>query len=239
MKRITMLSIVSGLGLLFAASTCVAQTFTTFDPPTSTSTVPQAINIFGQVTGYYTGDPDPDDSTHGFIRQPDGAITSFDVSVYGKMWNTYAVDINALGQITGNVISYPLVSSGFLRKTDGTIVVFNGSGNVIPSRAAPLQSEPVPCWPYTRCIDGTGPIAINGFGQITGVFGDGSLYSGFLRQPDGTTVNFRAPSTSVPQTVPQAINLLGQIVGHHWGGDFNHGFLRQRSGAIVTFDPPN
>src|SRR5215831_6031323 len=153
--RITKL--VCCLGILFAACTCFAQTFTTFDPPTSTSTVPQAINIFGQVTGYYTGQLDPltYGVIHSFIRQPDGTITSFDVSAPGGTPRARA--INALGQITGTFDTL-FVSEGFLRETDGTIVTFNGGSSVVPSGAAPLQAQPVPSTPYQRCSDGTGPV---------------------------------------------------------------------------------
>lgn len=37
------------IGILSAVD---AQNIVTFDPPTSSYTVPQAINLFGQVTGY-------------------------------------------------------------------------------------------------------------------------------------------------------------------------------------------
>jgi len=225
------------LVILLFAGTCLAQTITTFDPPTSTSTVPQAINIFGQVTGFYTGDQDPVTFgvIHSFIRQPDGTITSFDVSAPGR--TSRAMDINELGQITGT-FDTPFTSGGFLRETDGTIVIFSGAANIVPPGAPTLQAEPVPCTPYERCIDGTGPIAINLLGQITGVHGN-EFYAGFLRQSDGTTIEFRVSPGRA--TVPQAINLLGQITGHYQDSStgLNRGFLRQRNGTIVTFDAPN
>ena len=41
----------ASVALVTLATVVHAQTITTFDPANSTSTVPQAINIFGQVTG--------------------------------------------------------------------------------------------------------------------------------------------------------------------------------------------
>jgi hypothetical protein len=185
-------------------------------------------------TGYYTGDPDPVTYgvIHSFIRQPDGTITSFDVSAPGN--NPRARDINALGQITGTY-NTPFMSDGFLRETDGTIVTFNGFRTTVPSAAAPLQADPVPCTPYERCIDGIGVIAINAFGQITGIIGNSS-YRGFLRQPDGTTTTFTVPNSF--RTVPQAMNLLGQITGYYRDGTTGlyRGFLRQRNGDIIKFN---
>ena len=51
-----------------------AGTVTTFDVPGCTSTNPTAINPDGAITGYYS---DVSFVTHGFLRAPDGTITTF------------------------------------------------------------------------------------------------------------------------------------------------------------------
>src|SRR5215470_2157818 len=53
------------------------QTFTTFDPPGSQLTAPGNINAVGQIAGSYF---DSTFAQHGFVRDSDGTITSFDVS---------------------------------------------------------------------------------------------------------------------------------------------------------------
>ena len=60
--------------LAFTASVG-AQTFTTFDVAGSIVIVPLSINPSGAVTGYYN---DANSASHGFVRDPQGNITSFD-----------------------------------------------------------------------------------------------------------------------------------------------------------------
>src|SRR5438105_13841794 len=66
----------AAVALVVLASTSYAQTITTIDPPNSTFTIAQAINPVGQIVGYYLDGS----GIHGFLRQPSGAITSFNVS---------------------------------------------------------------------------------------------------------------------------------------------------------------
>ena len=49
--------------------------FTTFDPPGSISTIAQSINAGGAITGYYN---ESNLVIHGFVRERNGTITSFD-----------------------------------------------------------------------------------------------------------------------------------------------------------------
>src|SRR6202007_2383306 len=78
-----------------------AQNIVKFDPPSSSYTVPQAINLFGQVTGYYQDTA----GFHGFLRQPDGAIFTFDVALSnGLPTPTFPTDINLQGAVTGYII---------------------------------------------------------------------------------------------------------------------------------------
>ena len=57
------------------AGPAAAQTYTTFTVSGAVSTAAAAINPKGTVTGSYT---DSHGKAHGFVRTPDGTITSFD-----------------------------------------------------------------------------------------------------------------------------------------------------------------
>ena len=94
--------------------------FTTFDVP-GTGTVPgtwegtyaEDINLAGEITGAYL---DANLVYHGFLRTPDGRITTFDApgACEEEYGGTSAVSINSAGAITGMVCTStgPL---GFLR----------------------------------------------------------------------------------------------------------------------------
>src|SRR5207245_10295116 len=87
----------AAVALVVLASTSYAQTITTIDPPNSTFTIAQAINPVGQIVGYYLDRS----GIHGFVRQPSGAITSFNVSRDGFKLGTFDTGINSDGKIKG------------------------------------------------------------------------------------------------------------------------------------------
>lgn len=214
------------------ASVCLAtaaytQTITTFDPPNSTGTYPQDINALGQVTGY--------DGVHGFLRNPDGAIITFDIPVYGQgPISTVPTSINQQGEITGYFSDGFSFYRGFLRHTDGTLTIFDSFGSTASAAIEP--------YPFS---DGTLALDNNSAGQITGFWGGavgGGRWHGFLRQPDGTVTSFEAWENSlnfISSTWPLAINSAGQITGHYQDATGDHGFLRDSDGTIIRFDPPN
>jgi hypothetical protein len=70
-------------------------TFTTFDPPGSTGTVPRSINPSGEITGIYS---DARFNQHGFLRAADGTFTTFDLP--GQI-DWYVTGINPKGVVTG------------------------------------------------------------------------------------------------------------------------------------------
>ncbi len=85
-------------------------TFTTFDPPGSVSTVANAINPAGAITGPYV---DVNIVEHGFLRARDGTFTTFDPP--GSVGTTAAA-INPAGAITGPYINASGTTiHGFLR----------------------------------------------------------------------------------------------------------------------------
>jgi hypothetical protein len=93
-----------------AEAAAKAATFTTFDPPGSVFTEPNAINPAGTITGFYY---DASDTIHGFVRAArDGSFTSFDPpgSIY-----TVPQAINPAGAITGSYNDANQTQHGFLR----------------------------------------------------------------------------------------------------------------------------
>jgi len=96
---------------------------TTFDVPgagtdgsQSQGTYAEAINDWGAVTGQYI---DANDVQHGFVRAPDGRITTFDApgagTAAGSYEGTVPLAINAEGEITGAYFDSNYVLHGFVR----------------------------------------------------------------------------------------------------------------------------
>jgi hypothetical protein len=108
--------------------------FTTFDVPGAGTGSTQGtlysgfagINAEGEITGAYV---DAKNVSHGFVRAPDGAITTFDAPGAGTGVNqgTSPLGINSKGAITGYYIDANNVGHGFLRT--GRRCHENGRGN--------------------------------------------------------------------------------------------------------------
>ena len=193
------------LALAGVASVGYAQTITTFDVANSTDTFAVAINPAGQVTGDYDT---ADHTGHGFLRETDGTIVTFDVpgAAIGSSLGTWPRAINPTGQIAGYYDDTTTQSAGcnghcltrhaFLRQRNGTFITFDvpgaGSGNG----------------------QGTFPESINPSGEIAGEYIDvnGNLH-GFLRQPDGTIITFDPNGSTL--TSPSGINSAGEITGFY------------------------
>ena len=195
-----------------------AQTYSysTFDPPGSTSTVVNGMNNAGQIVGSYRDAA----GTHGFLRSADGA-TYTTIVVPGSEAGTTTTDaINNLGQIVGNYIDASLgFFRSYIRSADGgTFTLFD-----IPNFGP-----------------GGGPKGINDNGAITGsvVAASASAAYGFVRGADGTftTINMFAAGIR-----PEAIDNNGDIAGFYiagGSGGLDHGFLRNPAGAYTAFDLP-
>jgi hypothetical protein len=171
---------------------------------TSPSSGP-ALNPLGVSTGQYT---DAKGSTHGYVRQRTGAITSFDPP--GSV-ATFAEGINAGGGVVGTFGDNDGFGHGFLRNASGAIISFDVPGSLSNTNAKDISL----------------------FGVITGFWNDSSnVYHGFIRYPNGALLKFDVPGAgSVPQsaqgTLPFAINFWGETTG--WVQDSNnvyHGFIR-------------
>ena len=203
-------------------------TITPFDPPGAGtdrdhSTCVRGLSPSGQTVGYYFDVNMGRLTSHGFMRNADGTVISFDAaadSVY-----TYAEAVNSAGQIAGVYYDASSGSHGFVRDADGTISSFDVPG-------------------YFWHVEG-----INLLGQIAGSYlePDYSMH-GFLRDSDGTMASFSVPGTSsgglgcgrCHGILVTDMNERGQLVGYYGGIDgLNHFFVRQTDGSVASFDPPN
>jgi len=82
----------------------------------------------GGVIGYYIDDMGF--AFHGFLRAPDGTITTFDAPGAGTSYplGTFAESINTVGAITGFYQDGSSVYHGYLRAPGGTLTSFDAPG---------------------------------------------------------------------------------------------------------------
>jgi hypothetical protein len=198
------------------------------------------INTAGAVTGFYS---DSRDVVHGFLRAPDGTITTFEApgagresvtgflgttisGVYGGQ-GTYAISINAAGAITGFYADRKNVVHGFLRTPDGKFTTLD----------APRL------YAGTGAGQGTFPANINPAGVIAGnTVDEGGVMHGFVLA-DGKFTIFNATGAgdqSGQGTSPEwasCINPAGAITGLYIDeGNVMHGFVRAPDGYIAEFE---
>src|SRR3954452_10004261 len=182
---------VATLGL--AVSAKAAPTYITFDPPGSIGTTARSIS-HGAVAGYFQ---DNQGRYHGFMRAPDGTMTTIDVP--GAV-NSFGTSIDESGVVTGQYGTGDGNDHGFVRFGDGTFATFDAKGSIT-----------------------TVPLSINE-GRITGFYDDANYAAhGFVRRANGKIVEFD-PSGSV-YTNPTTINRHGAVTGLY--GDsagLYHGF---------------
>ena len=198
--------------LLFACSSLFAQShpFISFDAAGAGSvTTPSKINAAGQIAGYYLTA-----AYHGFVRSPDGSITTFNPP---SARNTYARGINDSGQIVGYSESAGPYH-GFLRSPSNrfTEVMYPGSGQ-------------------------TWAISINNNGVIAGYYADSSNFHGFIRDASGNFTAIDAPGAGTGNgegTHALAIDNNGEVTGNVVNSSGTHGFFRDATGITTTFDVP-
>jgi hypothetical protein len=188
-------------------------------------TTPFDINDLGVIVGFYT---DTNIVEHGFLRTPDGRITSFDAPGAGLGsgldQGTIAFAINDPGVIVGLVQDSSNVFHGFVRYPDGAFATFDAPGA------------------GTQAYQGTQANGISPAGEVVGLYADANnSWHGFLRAPDGAITTFDAPGggTGANQgTDAQSINPAGEIVGYYVdANNVDHGFVRAPDGTITTFEP--
>jgi hypothetical protein len=153
------------------------------------------------VTGYYTDNRFVD---HGFVRDADDNVTTFDV--LDTVFDTRPYAINNSGDIVG---TYPVHKNGvthcFIRHPDGTIVPFDPDG------------EP-------RANDTA--TSINDNGEIAGTVSHHTGgRSGYLRDSSGETILVSGPAgyTAGVQAVSNSGHFTGTLVDSH---GIQHGFVQ-------------
>jgi len=199
-------------------------TITAFDAPDAGTDAGQGtavgnffdtINPAGATTGYYF---DASFAFHAWVRAPNGTITEFDApgAGTGAYQGTDAWGINPAGTTTGFYwdASGDTVYHGFLRKPNGTFILFDVPG---------AGTDPG---------EGTQPGGINPWGAISGLSIDGiGVAHGFVRAPNGTITVFDAPGAGNgggQGTAPQSINEVGEVTGGYVDANFvAHGFVRK------------
>lgn len=197
-------------------------TITTFDAPGAGMTAnapPQGtfpcletcINSSGAITGFYY---DANYGVHGFVRQPDGEITTFNEprAGSGAFEGTVNGSINGGGTIAGYFADANSMVHGFVSTPEGNFITFD----------VPAASQ--------NPGEGTAGFSINGSGVVTGEFNDAqSVMHGFSRSASGIFATFNAPGAgrSAGQgTRPSTNNAGGEVTG--WWIDennVNHGFI--------------
>lgn len=230
--------------------------YTQFDVPGATNVFVSGINTAGQVSGFWLDNGAGGGSYHGFVRQADGRITTFDVGTGG----TFAGGINSSGQVAGAFfVSTPDVVESFMRNADGSVITFAEPGAIGPvgTEAYSINDAGTVAGFYgtsgtpfghgfTR--DAAGKVSGFDFGlmgniqNITGINATGSVtgywqtatdnvYHGLVRDPQGNLTRFDVPRAGTlggQGTMPAAINASGRIVGTYIGPkNVRHGFIRQ------------
>lgn len=196
--------------------------------PTLGGTQPLDINDAGSVVGTYV---DANFVPHGFVRAPNGRVTSFDAPGAGLGagldQGTIAYGINDAGTIAGQYQDPDDVFHAFIRSDTGSFTTFQAPGA------------------GTGAFQGTLAYDINATGTTAGYYYDTNYFShGFVRSRDGHLAAFEAPDAVAAGygTIvceQSCLNAAGAVTG--WYGDASftaHGFVRSPDGHITGFDAP-
>jgi hypothetical protein len=209
--------------------------FTSFEAPGADTTandfngtVPNAINDAGAITGSYY---DVNNVGHGFLRSPEGAMTTFDVP--GSA-DTFPIALNQESDIVGYYFDQNFVFHAFLRRNDGSFSTWSG----------PDQCTSAPAGEF---CGGSGAFSINLFGTVSAAYADKAFAGhGLIRTRAGKLLTYNVPGagagsgqgTGCPGC-SRPLNVFGAIASYYIDGNYvTHGFLRTPEGKFITFDPP-
>jgi len=214
MKRSIRTAIATALASFCLCSGADAQ-LATFSIPGATFITPVGINDDGQLTGVYTDAS----GGHGFLRQPDGTLTTFDVPVAGTK-ETLPAGISAAGVITG-LYEGSAQSGGFVRAADGTITTFT-----------------VPHARYGFTVGGMNAKgwSVGGYRRLQNAHG---LFQSFLRRPSGKAAEFTVPGAT-GGSIATRVNNFQTVAGVAliWHKDHYQGFIRTADGTATVFGNP-
>ena len=195
----------AGCGLLISPAGVDARATLTTIEVSGQSTAVYGMNDAGVITGTYDWDT-------GFLRTPDGTITSFDIPGAGQ---TVSIAINNNGLVAGNYSDASGVWWPFIRNTDGSIVSYQVPGALNAHMGA-----------------------MNDAGTIAGYWNDSKeLPHIFVRSADGTITTYDIPDATIISV--SGINARGYVVGYYYDHTADHGFLMAPNGAITTIDAPD
>lgn len=196
--------------------------FTIVDVPGAGTAYGQGTILVGATSsllasGFYV---DPGNNSHGFVRAPDGTISTFDVG--GATSQTSVWWMNNRGDLAGD---YDDPDTGvlkcFLRTAGGTVEQFDGS-------EAGTDSD-------VERIDNAGSI-VGEYYDATGAF------HGYVRAKNGAIAQFDAPDAGtgyLQGTEAFDVNRAGIISGPYYdANNVAHGYLRAADGTFTEFDVP-
>jgi hypothetical protein len=186
--------------------------------------LPIAHNDLGVIVGGYV---DAKAVLHGFLRTPDGHLTSFESpkagSVRGARQETVTYIINDLGVIAGTVGYSNSLVHGFVRLPSGFFTTSEAPGA------------------GTGVGQDTWVFSINLEGATAGIYVDANnVQHGYVSSASGEIIGFD-PTDSVYTMVCEEIclNPEGVATGFYEdGSEAIHGFIREPNGTITTVDAP-
>ena len=198
------------------ANCCLKYNTITFSVPGAGFTRPTSINSSGAIAGVY-GSSDGGTLASGFVRDPNGTITTFlGPGGHKIMW----------GQPTSHQVGYNVTNAGVYINDSGAVAgsygIYNGISLVMhgfvgnPKVAGGLVSFDPPGSVYTEVRD------INASGWVTGTFHDASYkYHGFV-YINGTSYLIDVPGAE--WTAASSVTSQDVIVGLYADGQGEHGF---------------
>jgi hypothetical protein len=163
---------------------------------------------------------------HGFLRHPDGMVTTFSDPLGGTTKNlgTYAWDVNDAEQTAGIYLDAKGNYHGFLRDPSGTFTTVDPPGSV-----------------FTYVCEET---CLSTDGTVAGSFENAKgIQYGFLRAPDGKFTTFSAPGASATRGGGAAsLTDEGVIAGYFYDPEAQSlqsvdavAFVRYKNGSIRVF----
>jgi hypothetical protein len=189
-----------------------------------------SINDAGAITGWYI---DAGWLWHGFLRAPDGRITTFDDPYAGTASGegTVANMIGSTGAIVGYYEDAGEVLHGFLRAPDGTFTTFDAPG-AGTAGTGPYAGD-----------EGTFGGSINRSGEIFGWYVDeGDVNHCFLRSPNGKITEFNVPGwvNAAGQgtfcAYNTGLNAAGTTTGDYLdANNVYHSYVRAANGFVTEF----